>query len=302
MGIKTTGEFGPRHYYDESNPSVHYPSVTSITKMLPKDLTNWHTRMAGERAVDSLSFLPQMVSNSRDHAVKYVASASADHNKAARVKGDAGHDMFERMLRGAPFTLAELAEKYGTPVDSLQAMHANFSDFLERQQPELCRAEDVAWSDTHGYAGSFDISWWLRKDPETGRLDPQGEKVLDLSDFKTGKNVYPDVAVQLVAYAMADRVATMDGGLSSAEPSPTYDGLSVLHINDKVCTLKPIRREVWGPAWNTFLAAIPFAHAAYGWQGYGWGYNRIPGAEDRALGDSLYTKSGRLVTGTERRS
>lgn len=302
MPIKTTNEFGPRHYYDTSNPAVHYPSVTSITGHLPKDLTKWHANMAAARAIDSLSYLPQMVDSSPKHAAQYIASAAGDHMTAAQDKGSAGHDVFERMLKGMPVDLPETAEQYKTDLPTLIKIHDAFADFLDRTQPELIRAEDVAWSDEHGYAGSFDVAWRFKGNPETGELDPQGEWLNHLSDYKTGKNIYPSVAVQLVAYANAERVTSFDGGLAAAEPMPTFQALSVLHINEKVTTLKPIRKSVWGPAWRTFLACIEFQRAAVRWGGHGWGRNRIKGHEDDAFGSSLFTKSGRLQTGTERRA
>lgn len=301
MPIETTGRYGPRHYYDTSNPAEHYPSVTSITSVLPKDLSYWHAQMAAKRALESIDYLPALAANSEQHAVKYLADAAKDYTKVAINKGNATHDMAERMLKGQTIDVALIAEEFGTDAATLSTIHNNFADFLDRTQPELVRAEDIVWDTKHGYAGSFDVSWIFRGNPETGELDPTGDKLTHMSDYKSGKSVYPSVAVQLSAYAMAEYVTSADAGTAGLEPSPTYDALSVLHINEKVCTLKPIRKSVWAPAWRTFLSCIEFQRAAYDWQGFGWGRNRIEGAEDSAFGSSLYTKSGRLQTGTERR-
>lgn len=301
MPIKTTGEYGPRHYYDTANPDVHYPSVTSITSVLPKDLSGWHANMAAERAIASISYLPQMEANSHKQAVRYIADAGRDHTKAAINKGNAGHEMFERMILGESPDVPAIAEKHETPVETLQAIYANFSAFLDRVQPEIHSAEYVSWSDEHGYAGSYDVAWSFKVN-ERGVFDPQGEKRLDTTDYKTGKNVYPSVAVQLAAYSQAEYFIDPDDASATKRPAPTFTGLSVLHVNENVCSLVDIPREVWGHAWRTFLACRDFQAASIKWAGHGWGRNRIPGAEDKALGHSVYTKSGRRLTGTERRS
>lgn len=300
MPIRTTNEHGPRHYYDTADPSVHYPSVTRIAGMLPKDLSYWNATMCAERAIASVSYLPQMVSNSHKHTVSYLASAAKDYTKKAADKGSAIHDMAERMLLGWAVDLSSIAAKYSVPLETLSAAHDNLAAFLDRVQPELVHAEHVAWSDEHKYAGSFDISWRFKVN-ERGVFDPQGEKRLDMTDTKSGKNVYASVAVQLAAYAQAECVIDPEDEKATREPSPTYDGMSVLHLNESVCTLIDIPKKVWAPAWSTFLACVDFERAAYAWQGFGWGYSKVPGHEDKALGHSIYTKSGRRLTGTERR-
>jgi hypothetical protein len=168
----------------------------------------------------------------------------------------------------------------------LEPYRRNFAEFLDAVNPELVRAEDVAWSDTHGYAGSFDAMLNVWVDPVTRKAtsDRSGEPVLVVADWKTSKSTYPEVALQMAAYAHADKIIAPDG---AEESMPEFDGGAVLHITPEQWAFKPVRidRDVF----SVFLAL----RKVFDW--------------DRELSRSVIGKplaksGGALVTGTQRRA
>ncbi|KKL03831.1 hypothetical protein LCGC14_2622160, partial [marine sediment metagenome] len=67
----------------------------------------------------------------------------------------------------------------------------------------------------------------------------EGQTLRLLVDYKTGKGVYPEVALQLAGYRYAD---TFLGGPDASETTmPQVDGCAVLHLREDGYDLIPIR-------------------------------------------------------------
>lgn len=275
MAIRTVRNSGSRFYFNEAAPEVKYPGVTSIVGMLPKPfLQRWNANMAADLAVDSLDFIKQMAERDREGAKKYIAGAAFRYTSRRAKVGSAAHDLFERMIRG---------QYVGTVHPDLVPYQRHFAEFLDSVQPELVRAEDVAWSDTHAYAGSFDAMLRLKLD-ERGKPDPAGDEALVIADWKTSKGTYPDVALQMAAYAHADKVISPDG---SEAPMPEFDGAVVLHITDTAWEFLPVRID----------QEDVFSHFLHLRETFKWDRE----VSKTVLGDAIAEKSGSLVTGTQRR-
>src|SRR5690606_29117744 len=131
---------------------------------------------------------------------------------------------------------------------------------LDVVQPELIDAENVAWSDTHGYAGSYDAILRVKVDPETLKADPQGEAVTIMGDWKTGSKTYPDVALQLSAYAHADRIIDAEG---NSRPMLETQGAAVLHVTADQWAFKSVRCDE--EVYSYFLECLRFFNATRGW-------------------------------------
>jgi hypothetical protein len=243
--------------------------------MLPKPfLAYWQAKMVAELAVDSLPFVEQMAARDRQGAVDYLKGAANRYTKSRAKVGSDAHDMFERMIRG----------QYVGPVHpDLVPYRDHFAEFLDVVQPELVFAEDVAWSDTHNYAGSFDAVLRLHLDEE-GKPDPQGEPALVVADWKTSKSTYPDVALQMAAYANADRIIHADG---STEDMPAFDGGAVLHITPDQWAFKPVRIDQ--DVFDVFLTL----RKVFNWDRE---------TSKTVLGRAIASSAGTLVTGTQRRA
>ncbi|WP_030737237.1 hypothetical protein [Streptomyces sp. NRRL S-31] len=272
---------GSRVYFRATNPDERYPSVTTIVDMLPKKfLQRWYANQAAELALDSIDYLQRMVDRDREGARKWVAGAAWRYTRDRAGIGSKAHDLFERMIRGQ-----QLRRQH----PDLEPYRRNFRDFLDTVKPELVRAEDVAWCDLYQYAGSFDA--WLRlrvlvQADGTWMIapdDPDAITVDVIADWKTSKSVWPSVALQMAAYAYADKIIDPDG---NEEPMPVIDGAVVLHITPEGWTLYPVYAPQLAEAFNHFV----YLRHTLEWERSG---------SRKALGAAL--ASSRELTGTERR-
>ncbi|MFJ8386232.1 hypothetical protein ACIQ9Q_17240 [Streptomyces sp. NPDC094438] len=275
--VRTIQRGGSRFYIHPERPEIKHPGVTSVISMLPKPfLMYWAAKMTAELAVDSLAFVEQMAERDRAGAIDYLKGASRRYTKVRADVGSQAHDLFERMIRG---------EAIGKVHPDLKPYRKHFADFLDAVNPRLERAEDVAWSDTHEYAGSFDavLTVWLDDDGKP-TPDRSGTPHLLMVDWKTSKDTYPDVALQMSAYAHADRIIAPDG---SSEPMPEFDGAAVLHITPDAWAFKPVRVD--GDVFAFFLAL----RSVFTWDRQ---------VSKEVIGRAIAKSEGQLTTGTQRRA
>jgi plasmid stabilization system protein ParE len=276
VGIRTVQRSGNRFYFNENAPDIKYPGVTSVVGMLPKPfLAYWQAKEAAELAVDSIDFIKEMAARDRQGAVDYVKGAANRYTKRRAKVGSDAHDLFERLIRG---------EYVGRVHPDMEPYRRHFEEYLSAVQPELVRAEDVAWSDEHEYAGSFDAVLRLRLD-ENGKPDRHGESALVMADWKTSKSTYPEVALQMSAYAHADWIIDPAG---NREAMPDFDGACVLHITEDQAAFKPVRIDE-ADVYEHFLS---LRHT------FEW-VNRV---SKTVLGDPIWSTGGAMVTGTQRRA
>ncbi|MFE5621712.1 hypothetical protein ACFQ8S_06820 [Streptomyces virginiae] len=277
--VRTIYRGGSRFYVHPENRDLAHPGVTSILGMLPKQnfLGPWNARMTAELAVDSIDYISSMAMRDRQGAIDYLRGAARRYTKIRADIGSEAHDIFERLIRGEQvYSVREDLEPY---------LH-HFRQFLAEVNPELVRAEDVAWSDTYGYAGSFDVIFYVWLD-EDGKPTPDrsGKRHLVMGDWKTSKATYADVALQLSAYQRADFIIDPDGNRT---PMPEFEGAYVLHITDETWALKPV--ETSDDVFRFFL----HLRAIFDWD---------RDVSRRVIGKPVAAKAGtRIVTGTQRRA
>lgn len=276
-GKVRTIQRGGSRFYVNPQTDVKVPGVTSVIQMLPKPfLAFWNAKMVAELAVDSLPFVEQMATRDRQGAIDYLKGAARRYTKARADVGSDAHDLFERLMRG---------EAVQRVHPDLEPYRRNFVDFQEKVNPELIRAEDIAWSDAHNYAGSFDgiLRVWLDED---GNIVPDrsGEPHELIVDWKTSKDTYPDVALQMAAYAHADVIIDADGKRS---PMPDFDGAAVLHITPEQWAFKPVN-----------ISAEVFGYFLHLREIFNWDRE----VSKTVIGRPIARSIGRIVTGTQRRA
>ena len=154
------------------------PSVTTIvgaTQAKPH-LVAWAARMAAEYAVDHWADLGNLEPGDRITRIKGAADRARD---AAALSGTQVHAMAETLLSGEPVDVPP--EQVGK-VEAFAAWWANAGFRAVHTEVRV---------HGNGFAGTFDCA----------AVDEWGH--LWLLDWKTGKSVYPEMAVQLAGYASA---------------------------------------------------------------------------------------------------
>lgn len=275
MAVATVKRGGSRFYVHPEHPSVTVPGVTSIIGMAPKPfLPYWYAKMAAELAVDSFDYLAAMAERDRDGAVSYIKGAATRYTNERANIGSEAHDLFERMIRGDRPTRVR---------PDLEPYRIHFAAFLEKVKPRLISAEDVVWSDTYGYAGSSDAILEVRLDANN-RPDPMGEPVTLMCDWKTSKDLHNEVALQMSAYANADRLIDAD---SVSHPMPEIHGGAALHITPEGWKFAPV--QIGTEVFEAFLAL----RRVFDWDRDG---------QKHVLGRPIAASNKNLVTGTQRRA
>lgn len=188
-----------------------YPSVTSLKPA--KDFGWWQAKLAAERAIDTWGEWVGM--GDRRDAIAHIAGAADDHRNNAADIGTRAHAWCEQRAAGT----------VSSPDEDIVGHAEQFEQFLARWKPRYLYVEQVVFSPTHRYAGTFDA---------IAEIDGLGTVMLDI---KTGKRVYGDVALQLAAYANADWMGLEDG---TTQPVPRIDNYMVLHLRPRSHHLIPI--------------------------------------------------------------
>lgn len=188
-------------------------SVTTIIGGgIPKPaLINWAKKFTAEYACDNYTKLGALLEPDadgnidRDGAVDWLKGAAyRDRDRKADL-GTELHTATEAYILGKPMP------PWSLPV---RPVMEQFKKFLADYQPHYLLTEASVFNRSERYAGTLDA---------VAVID--GRRYL--LDVKTGKGVYPEVALQMAAYRYAEYVGLPDG---SEEPLPQIDACAVLHL------------------------------------------------------------------------
>lgn len=186
----------------------HVPSVTQLLNLLAKPaLVRWAARTAADYTINQWDTLAGLPLSERHSAI--TGSADASRNRAA-VKGTEIHALAERMLHG------ETVEAAPDVLPKVQAV----ARFIEASGMHIVASEARVFSDEDtdfgscAYAGTLDV---IGKHPRHGTI---------LIDWKTGTGPWPEMALQLGAYAEAECIVVDDDD----RPMPTVDAAAVAMV------------------------------------------------------------------------
>jgi hypothetical protein len=199
-------------------------------------LALWAANLVAQTAFDNL---PQLVRSSlyadqRTEMYDWLRRAPTRKKDERADIGSAVHSIIEAHVLGEPIP-QELIE------DPAMAPYLrNFLAFVKDWQVEFEASEMVVGNRTAGYAGTLD--YLLRSPLIADRFEVPPSTVL-LGDTKTGgeldvKGVYPEAALQMSAYRMAEVAWLRDG--SSVPMPPTHSKGVVLHLRPEGYRLIPI--------------------------------------------------------------
>ena len=212
-------------------------SVTTVLdNALPKRaLTYWAAKKVAEAAADLAEQLPGLVAHDREAAVRMLKGAPWAESERAADVGTLIHAQVEARSLGQPIP---------EPPPVARPRLAAWRRFVVEHEPDYIATEAVVVNRACSYAGTLDAIVRLGGRPT-------------LLDYKTGKGVYSETALQLAAYRFAEFIALVDG---SEYPMPEVEAAVVLHLPaDGTYELVEVQAD--GAAFGYFR----YAQAIYRW-------------------------------------
>lgn len=236
---RTDPDSGLRYYRWLAN---EYPSVTTVRRMagLPHGLHQWAIGQVATYAVGHASEIAGRIAAAEDTDAagaiirqELRKAATAERDAAARL-GTAVHDA------------AALGKALEDVPPELRPRLRQYQDWLRASGAEILGAEFQCWNPTVGYAGTADLLVRLR------------DGAVWLVDLKTGKGVYGEHSLQLMAYLMAEFVGSddvVDDRLTALLKEAV--GMAVLHLSDTGWEFRALRPD--SGTWDAFRGLLQFA-------------------------------------------
>jgi hypothetical protein len=231
-----------------------FTSVTTILNDgIPKPaLPGWAAKMTAEYAVKhpgaTLDELKAARFASRDEAAKrgtdlhrWVESWALwdveprSSHPLPPIEGDPDADPDE-LLEHYDGEWAEV-EAAMAPDPTLRKMAEQWVKLAAKHTIEPLASEFTVYNSSLGYAGTADMVAMV-------------DGIPSLIDVKTGKDVYPDAALQLCALAHGEYIGVHNG---PTLPMPEFDRCLVAHVRPTFARFYPVDYGDW--AWRTFRAA-----------------------------------------------
>ena len=220
-----------------------YWSVTTIIGgSLPKPfLLPWGLKMVAEGVVKIADQLPAMILADREGTIRFLKGIPyATRDKAADL-GTLVHEAAEAHALGRPMPSVSA---------EVQPYLTAFERFLADFTPEIIATEASVYNRSQHYAGTLDMIARLT-------LPLADAPAVFILDAKSGKAVYPEVALQLAAYRNAEFIGLPDG---SEGPMPPVDGALALHLTANGYRLIEVRCD------QEVYASFLYAREVFRWQ------------------------------------
>jgi hypothetical protein len=255
-----------------------YSRPTAIINRLAARGRAW---VAERQAAGELTSIKLAKLGPRDLALRWIKGAADRHRDAAAERGSAVHAEAELLVLSHAREAARLYLDHQAIApwpEDLAAYQRAFVAWVDDFHPEFLAAEASVFNRTQAYAGTLDTIirilagdlvtaieaiggprlvrrfevelWeWLRAlDPET--------PIQVIVDFKTGKAVYAEVALQLAPYARGEFIGAPDG--RTELPMIPVDLGAVLHLRaDGTYQFRLVRID------ESIFAAFCFAREVY---------------------------------------
>lgn len=226
-------------YHRYTFEGVVHPGVTGLIKVIDKSdvLMRWAARNTAEAAILQAANIPSLLETSgKEGVIRLLAERSSWKRDAAADLGTDLHGYADRISQGE-----DLAKD--TVPEAAWARAAAYADWWQGSGWKRRITEAYVINRTLGYGGTIDLLAY----------DENGRTVL--ADVKSGKGVYGETILQLLAYGRAEVIAPV--GSPTAYPMPPIDRYAVLHVTDagvRVVDIEPTEED-----WVAFQACIPLA-------------------------------------------
>lgn len=186
------------------------PGVTTVLGCLDKPaIPKWAAKQVAEYVATQPDAVETLRTLGESGMVKALADVPWKKRDDAADRGTTLHDIAERLL---------LDEEVDVP-DELVPVAEHTLRFFDDWHIEPVLLESAVGHREHRYAGKLDLIAKYRR-PDNGKTG-QG-----IFDYKSGKAIYPEAAMQLNAYAFAE-FHGLDG---DEHPLPECDGAFGVHI------------------------------------------------------------------------
>lgn len=236
------------------------PGVTTILGVLDKPaLPRWSAREVAEYVTDNPGTIDELRSLGRDSMIDALRGIPWGKRDKAATRGSTIHEHAETILRGDEIELDNN--------DPLIPVIENALDFLDDWNIRPILVEFPCASREHWWAGTGDLIATYTH-PNT---DQTGTAIWD---WKSGKAIYPEAAMQLNAYAHAE----FHGLNGEEQPIPTVDAAFGVHLRADGYDVIPLQ---FGPDIYAEFADIrrtyDIAQRMRGdWKRPGSGYTGLP--------------------------
>jgi hypothetical protein len=224
---------------------VEYPSVTTLRRMagISFPLHQWAISQVVNRAVDSISDQNRMLSTN-DPLV--VQAAKTWLRLAADEERDRAASLGKRV-----HSAASEGKPLGKVDPDVVPYLRQYQNWLDETGFKVLRSESQCFNLSKGYAGSFDLLG----------IDKDGD--IHVVDLKTGKNTYPEHALQVTAYSLAEFVGEDDVIDTDATAwLRAANSMSLLHVRPEGWEWQRIDIDRYMVvAFNGLLAFAKWAHA-----------------------------------------
>lgn len=242
--------YGGGRLYTWDKSGERFWSVTTIIGgAIPKNgLMYWAAGKVAEFAHDEASTWLGMT---RARAIDWLKREPMRYTGDKADTGSAVHAALEAIVIG------KALPRFKDPVE--RAVVGSFLDWTRKAKPTFELAEASVYNRRQRYAGtldfiaSFDFADLAALALELGvalpedwqrAADLRGGRIRLLGDYKTGgdveagKGIYPEVGLQLNAYAFAEFVGLANG---VEAPIPEVDGALALHLGAAGWRMVPVR-------------------------------------------------------------
>lgn len=190
-----------RRFYDLPDGRA-FPSVTTILEAAAKPaLVPWAAKVERELVIESAAQLwedaplsPKMSRQAFIASLTNRLPKTRAHQKALTKAAEIGsglHALIEWNLRRE---LGQVVGPEPTVKDAALWAFMAWEDFKKRTNFKPRAIEQVVWSTNHGYAGTMD---------SLAECTLGSERVLVVTDYKTGKAIYGEALLQNTAYVHA---------------------------------------------------------------------------------------------------
>lgn len=188
-------------YYENKETKQKYIGVSDVIRVVPApELESWKDRIFIQTLKRKLSTFSTGRSAAAyvDTLVKEAKVAHEKIRDAAGNKGTSIHDVFCRHFNEEDVSQEVLAS------EELTSYFANFGEFCIEWNFRPIHSELKLNSETHRYAGTTDLIGYCIPPKRYRPLEfEEGQELLALCDFKTGRTISYNTRLQLAAYCGA---------------------------------------------------------------------------------------------------